>query len=478
VAFLLEGAFANLGVCSLVAVLEQQGHHCDLFIASEERDFWGAVEAFDPDVTGFSFMTGGHGWAVETAAEVRRRRPQTHILFGGVHPTLFPEIIERAEVNAICRGEGEEAVPEYLELLADGKDPSGVANFWVKTPSGIRRNPLRPLIQDLDALPLPNRTIYRKYPYARTWDHYFMAGRGCPYTCSFCANHQFMKLYAGNGHFIRKRSPESVIAEIARAVEEQGIKEAIFFDETFNLSKAWVHRFLTLYREQIPVPLVCSIGVETTDADQIRLLAEAGCKMVIFGVESGNQRIRHQVLRKPFRDRDLRHLAHCLRAAKIPFMTTNILGIPGETIEEAWETVDLNARLRPTVAVASFLIPYPRTDIHDYAVGLGAVDPVDPDDLSPNLYVGSPLRLPNKRQITNIQRFFTLMVKFPELRRWLRPLVQLPPNPLFELLFFIGFAYYQKAFWQRNIFGIIAYGLRNIGLFLRQNRLFSGRRRD
>ena len=472
IAFLLESSFPNLGVCSLISVLKQEGHCCDLFMASEDPGFFDAFKAFEPDVAGFSFMTGGQTWARRTAARIRAGLPAVKIVFGGVHPTLFPEIIDESDIDAICRGEGEEAFVEYLNDLASGGSGESVRNFWVRAGGIIHRNPLRPLLQDLDSLPDPDRSCYTKYAYTREeWDKYFFAGRGCIYQCSFCANHQFMRLYESGTRYVRRRSTDRVINEIVSVNRVRPLHELVFSDEMFNIDKDWVRRFLHDYRDRIRVPMICAIGVETTDEEQIRLLKAAGCKIVIFGVESGNCEVRRGTLRKPFTREEMLHLASLLHRAGLPFMTTNILGIPGETLEQAWETVLLNMRLQPRVAVASFLMPFPKTDIHDLAVRLRLIDPVHPDSIVTNLYVGSMLRSPDPKSIHNMHRLFTLMVKFPALYPLFRRMTRMPSNPLFELLFLAGFAYYQKVFYQRSMFGILAYGARNIKLFLRKRRM-------
>ncbi len=165
--FLQEVAFEYVGVMCLSAYAKSRGHQCDILIASEEkRHFWDKVIEYKPDVVGFSAMTGFHIPYLKMADKVKEILGVPTI-FGGPHPTFFPEMIEHPAVDIICRGEGEEAIIELLDAIDRDEDYERIDNLWVKSNSGIVRNEVRCIVKNLDDYPRPDREIYYKYKYLR-----------------------------------------------------------------------------------------------------------------------------------------------------------------------------------------------------------------------------------------------------------------------------------------------------------------------
>ena len=123
-----------------------------------------SFDQYNPDLIAFSFMTGNRDWAYATAMKIKQRF-DTPIIFGGVHPTLFPEDIDFNYVDYLCIGEGEYPVLELMNGLEKGEDCSNIQNLWITKNGSLVKNPLRDLIQDFDTLPLPYREIYYKYTF-------------------------------------------------------------------------------------------------------------------------------------------------------------------------------------------------------------------------------------------------------------------------------------------------------------------------
>ena len=160
-----NGANENLGVMSIAGVLRAHGHEVDLILTDEHRkNYLDVIDQFNPDLIAFSFMTGNRRWAFTTARIIKQRLNKP-IIFGGVHPTLFPEDIDLNFVDYLCVGEGEHPVLELMNALENGDDCSTIQNLWVSKDGAVQKNPLRDLIQDFDSLPLPYREIYYKYKF-------------------------------------------------------------------------------------------------------------------------------------------------------------------------------------------------------------------------------------------------------------------------------------------------------------------------
>ena len=202
------------GILHLSSMLKAAGHEVALTIASAENPVQFAVD-FAPHVVAYSVTTGSQGYYLELNRRIKER-VDAFSVFGGPHATFFPEIIEEEGVDGVCRGEGEEALLDLVNALERGEPLTTIANWWIKADGQIHRNPPRPLIGDLDSLPLPDRKlIYDKDRFTRRSKlKHFITGRGCPYSCTYCYNQGFHALYRGKGKPVRRRSVDSVLEEL------------------------------------------------------------------------------------------------------------------------------------------------------------------------------------------------------------------------------------------------------------------------
>ncbi|MBU4149931.1 MAG: cobalamin-dependent protein, partial [Candidatus Omnitrophica bacterium] len=156
-------------------------------------------------------------------------------VFGGPHPTAVPEMIKEDGVDGVCIGEGEFAMLELVDNLCSGRPVNDIKNWWIKENGKVFKNPLRPLIKDLDSLPFPDRELFKNHALFDRERIYILTGRGCPYACSFCFNPYYNKIYEGQMTSIRKRSVENVIEEIRRFKKDFPLKFVRFYDDIFIL---------------------------------------------------------------------------------------------------------------------------------------------------------------------------------------------------------------------------------------------------
>ena len=246
------------GVMQVSSLLRQCGHETKMVVASHGDPLEEAL-AWQPDVLGYSVYTGTQRGYLELNRSLRAQLPDAISIFGGPHPTFFPELVEEEGVDGVCVGEGEFATLDLLNALQEGRDCSSIPNWHWKMPSGqIRRNVLRPLLTsaELDELPFADRElVYDSHPPTRRhMIRPFITGRGCPYNCSFCFNKAYSQLYGGRGPRVRRRSVSNVLAEIADVRDRYGLDFVIFFDDTFILQKAWLREFAVEYPRQIGLP--------------------------------------------------------------------------------------------------------------------------------------------------------------------------------------------------------------------------------
>jgi anaerobic magnesium-protoporphyrin IX monomethyl ester cyclase len=453
--------FAHLGIMSLAAILRGAGYSVRCFVASGERNLFAAVGRYAPDIACFSCTSGEHQWALALAQEIKERW-QLFTVFGGAHPTFFPDIIQNPFVDCICRGEGDHALLDLVRAKAQGEAIHHIKNLYIKENGNIIRNDLRPLIKDLDCLPFPDRSIYDAYPRLQMISvKHVMASRGCSFSCSYCFNHVFKKIYGEPGGILRFRSPEHVIAEIKAIKECFGIRTLVFEDDVFVADQMWLYRFLGKYQHEISIPFICNVHASCVSDETARRLKDAGCFRVAMGVETADEELRINVLHKQITNSQIITAAACLKKYAIKLLTNNMMGLPGETIDEAFETVALNIQIKSDFPWCSLLQPYPSTEIEQYAINRGYLIPHDCRPFETTFYKQSLLNLKDSKQINNLQKLFYIAIKFPRLLPLIRKAVFFPPNVIYRYIFLITFAMRYKKSYQLGLIETIFFCWKN-----------------
>jgi anaerobic magnesium-protoporphyrin IX monomethyl ester cyclase len=424
-----------LGVMSISSYVKSQGHETGVFIPGRESEFLALLTRERPDVVGFSCTTGLEDKLLRFARlldAMESRRPL--VIFGGPHPTFYPEIIEDPVVDMICRGQGERPVAELLARIDNGQPLEGIENLWIRKKGEIEKNPQAELITNFEAFPYPDRGIYGNYKVIlNNPTKHFITLRECPFDCSFCFNHAWKAMHPTHPAY-KNRRPEHVIREINEVRSQYPTKIVLFWDGTFNLNRKWLDSFLELYREEVGLPFRCNLRADLVDEETVRALKESGCAWVKLGVESGNEAYRNRVLNKKITDEDFVKTSDLLRKYRIPFSTFNMLGLPGETLEMTFETLKLNIRLKPQHTFAFVYLPFPRTQLGQYALDEGYLETPKIGYEYADSFKGSPLKLEDKDQIENLQKLFALTTQVPALLPLVRLLIKLPPNQLFVLV--------------------------------------------
>jgi anaerobic magnesium-protoporphyrin IX monomethyl ester cyclase len=358
------------GIASLSAVLKREGHETALLhLTGEPRreEFLRAVTGFRPGLVGFSATTNQFPYVRRFAAWVKEAT-DVPVVCGGMHPTLAPEdAAADANLDVICRGEGEEALLELVQALETGGDITGIENLWVRHNGELYRNPVRPLLEDLDTLPFPDREIFHFDTLLTKFWHTadFMTGRGCPYDCTYCCNHSLRELYHDLGKYVRRRTVPNVMAEIGQVTQRYRVEQLNFDDDTFTLDRTWLAEFSRAYSEQVGLPFTCNARPETLTPEVIASLKTAGCEMVQVGIESGSEALREAVLKRRFSNEDLVAAFANVREAGIATYAFNMVGLPSETPAMARETLEMNRRVAPDDLQVSIFYPYPGTELFE-----------------------------------------------------------------------------------------------------------------
>ncbi len=431
-----------LGLMLLSALARRAGHETELAIL-ERDDVLGSVAEQRPAVVAYSASTGEHKYYLRLNEAIKARHPAATTIMGGPHATFFPEVLAGSTLDAICVGEGDEAFPEFLEAVAGGRAFTGIPNI------GTREGPrpeLRPLFQDLDSLPFPDRALYyRRTEMGEFPLKSFMASRGCPYPCTYCFNHAFRKMYEGKGRVVRRHSVDYVLEEIRQVRARYPLQCVKFYDDIFVYRvDPWLEEFAERYPREIGLPFHCLTRADLVTEDVVRLLKQAGCHSVSMSIEAGNDRIRNDVLKRKMGRGQILDAFRLFRERGIHTFSNNILGLPGSTIADDVETLDLNLQCQVTFAEFPVFHPYPRTELGDRCVEEGWFDG-GYEALHMSYQTASPLSCftdEEKNMQVNLSELGLLAVWFPRLRNLIvNRLIRLPHNRLYFLAYFLAKAW-------------------------------------
>lgn len=379
----------QLGVEYLMSYLKKRGHEVELlFDPGLDNNLYyrlgllrplnrrakrlSRVEEWKPDLVAFSSLTNLFPFALEFARELKKRIDAPFV-FGGIHPTALPEyVLRHHEIDYVIRGEGEEALAELAETLERGDDVRGIRNLCFREGDEVKQNPLRPLIADLDALPFPRKQEFFREG-AFTNQLHVITARGCPFQCSYCINNFYRKkLYKeceGPAPPVRRRSPGNVIEEVMRLVDRYPVDHIYFCDEVFILDKDWLFDFLDRYRDQVRgVTFSFSYFHRFIDDEVAARIAEAGGTFAQGAIETANHDLRHRVLNRRETDEEILAAMEALRRHGIGVSTSAIFGIPHETEQSRWETVEMVERSVPDMINTYLMYPFPGTEIERIAL--------------------------------------------------------------------------------------------------------------
>jgi radical SAM superfamily enzyme YgiQ (UPF0313 family) len=432
------GGAEPLGALYVAGCLQAAGHACR-FVGTRGNDVMAEVARFRPDVVAYGPTTGLHRYYSALNAQLKERFPEVLTLMGGPHATYFPEVIYTPGIDVVCRGEGEDAAVELVDALDRGQDHRAIADLWVKHEGKVYKNEARSLRRDLDSIPFPPRDLLYEYDdrLRRRPLKSFTTNRGCPFPCSYCFNPSLVEHYGPTWSKVRIRSPENVVEEIAE-VRARGPLQVIGFRESiFVYNAKWLRAFGELYRNEVGLPYYCHLRADLLDEEMVDLLTWSGCHTVNLGIETANEQLANQVLRRKIKMDRLKAGVRMLKRAGIVVFADNILGIPGGTLKDDFATLELNIDLDVDYAAATLCTPYPGTGIAKYAIDSGYFDG-NFELIDDSYYTESVIRFDDprdKRRTENLHKLFALTAALPALLPLTKRLIDLPPNDYFYALF-------------------------------------------
>ena len=439
VVFVYSGC-ENLGIEYLSAVLKAAGHETFLLydprlfenpegiprnrflarIFDEKKILLRKLDDYRPDLVAFSVVSADYLWACKVAAMIKERM-DVPIVFGNIHPTAVPEVVIRNDfVDYVVIGEGEYALLDLVNDLKGKKRDYTIPNVWFKRGGEVISNPPRPLIQDLDSLPFPDRDLYYRVGKPFDFGLNALARRGCKNACTYCSNSVRRKIYFGrdylkNNTFLRMRSVRNFISELKEAKEKYHFTLVRFNDDDFIEDERWLKEFSEIYPREVGVPYKCFANPESVSETAVSLLEKSGCGQVQMGIQSLNPVVRQKSLRRYHANEELARAVDLFRDSPVQLLADNLLGVPRQTEKDSAEMVRFYVQHPATYVNAYWLLYFAGHDVVKIARKYNLITDRDIQSMENAPFTGTHLDRPGvqPRRLVKYQTMVRLMNYFP-----------------------------------------------------------------
>jgi len=391
---------SDQGVRTISAVLKKAGHEVNMIFMTLNEDYSKfyknqelqqlAKICKDSEFIGISSFVSTAPRAIQIIKYLEKRNPNIPIVWGGIHATISPkECIKYC--NIVCVGEGEGAIIDLINAIEKNKSIGKIKNIWIrnKKTNEIIKNPVRPLIDNLDSLPLPDydtKTHYilehhkiRKFK-EQDLDGaiFFLTGRGCPYGCDYCSNSLLNELYKGKRKkIVRWHSPEYIINGILELRKKfPTLNYFDIRDDSFSFRPiSDIEKFCKLYKEKINLRFKCLGDPRTITDEKIRLLVDARCTDIIIGIQ-GEERVNKEIYHRNQTNQGVLNAAKILNKYKdnLAVMYDVITCNPYEKPEDIINMIRLLQKLpKPYYLSVNNLVFFHGSKLHEKAIKDGVI---------------------------------------------------------------------------------------------------------
>lgn len=337
-----------------------------------ETDFYGKIKQFQPHIIGFTSTTHSFPLVQRMSKWVKKIDTDILTVCGGIHVTINPEAaLMSSEIDVVVCGDGEYPMEAIVNEWMESRNIPDARGVWYRKGNRTVNNGVA-IVADLDSLPAPDWDLfdYMNLDSASEGIGGLMLSRGCPYHCSYCCNHKLANIYKDGGTgYIRFKSVEKSITEIKNFIAKFSKIHTLYFDDDIlPLKKQWFVEFAERYRREINMPYWCNIRPNLVDEEIVEAFRASGCVRAGIGIESGNEKIRNDILRRNISERTLREAVSFLKRKGIYVYSFNMVGLPQETKKELMDTIRLNASLDIDKMQCSVFYPYKHTALYDLVI--------------------------------------------------------------------------------------------------------------
>ena len=329
------------------------------------------VRSYKPSLIAVSTVEDTFEIAISLLEKLDMKIPT---VVGGIYSTLNPEyVINNKHVDIVCRGEGELALLELCNNLYRNKDIRHIENLWVKADDKIYKNSLRELVK-LDDLEFADYSIFEKERFYRPMQGNVLRmvpiemQRGCPFACSYCADHSLNVLYKKQDQkYFRFKSAKRMISEIKYHIEKYDAEYLYFNAETFFAMPKEEFKIFAAEYKNIKLPFWVQTRPELITDYYISTLKDMNCTNINVGIEHGNEEFREKVLNRKVSNKKIIEGLSIIKKHNIQVTVNNMIGFPDETRELVFDTIELNRQIEYTTTNAYIFYPYYGTELYKYS---------------------------------------------------------------------------------------------------------------
>ena len=385
----------------LSAYLKRAGHTTDVAIGTPS-EIVKYCKKQKSDLIAFSVLTSYRNHMLATVDELKEAKIDSILIAGGYDITFMPQIIKNSNLDIICVGEGGDPLIELCNQLDKGNNwrDVNIGNLHIKQIDGtIKKNPMRHWLMNMDETPFDDRDIYwKKDPYFKIVPFtQVLAGRGCPYPCTYCFNDGYKKIHVAAGmkgkDYTNLRSVPHVIEELKMLEDKYGSTDFFFNDSTLTYNPKWIIEFCEEYTKAgIKATYSVNAVIPELTEEVCKALAETKkCRLIRFGLETGNEQFRYKTLRKSVKNSQMIEVTDRMNKYGLRYSMQFMLGLPGETKELTWDTIDMARRITGPRGVHGINIfkPFPGLEINNIGLELGqyqASDVLAPGSVAPSTW--------------------------------------------------------------------------------------------
>jgi anaerobic magnesium-protoporphyrin IX monomethyl ester cyclase len=315
-----------------------------------------------PMAVGISYLTPLKHTVERTAELVKEINQDIKIIVGSFHPTFCPEeVMQNPDIDFVIRGEGEIPLLRLVkELKKDSLKWETVPRIHYRDKDGqIQNNTGTNLINNLDELPFPARDQVLNCDYNTYRCHSISTARGCPYTCTFCADR---RLWGGK---VRRRSVANVIEELRLLKDTYKINYVEFVDGTFTFDQKYLRAFCnTMIDYKLNIEWKCTARYDNLNEELLQLMKQANCAGLYLGLESGSDKVLKAIDKKIDVEKILT-VSKMIYNSGIPSATSVLMGLPDESKEDTEETLKVMKKVKTDIFDVNTYIPLPGAPLYD-----------------------------------------------------------------------------------------------------------------
>lgn len=422
----------QFGISYISSVFKKHGHQTKLIVLNSalgkknKEIYINYLKKYRPKLICFTAVSTEYKFIANIAKFVKHLYPDIYLLIGGIHVTLNPNEAHLKYFDAMCIGEGEMAALELASQLQKGLEPSKISGLWVKHGSKVEKKSPAPLLQDLDALPFPDRQMWNEWIGKECTLPVILISRGCPFNCSYCCNNKLRNITSGA--YVRKRSPDNIIKELKELEATLSpdrtnywslpSNRTVFLEsETIDVDRKWTIELclaLEKLNATLKKPMFYGTNLRITPNKNCEelffYLKKANFSFINIGLESGSERIRRQILKRNYSNQDVINAVMLAKKYGLKAALFNMIGIPGETLNDFKKTIEVNRQCQPDWHNTSIFFPYPGTGLYSLCKNKGLLKNTRLNKTIERKQAAFELPGFNKKQIELAWRFFSFFV--------------------------------------------------------------------